>query len=220
MTIMKKRLPFLLRKTFWIPIASNILKTAGQKNENLNDSKIISFFGMLYPGKGLDLILDVLEELNRKDYDFCFKFIGGGMLNQESYERTFLSKIKSRNLTGKVELMGLIPAEEVSKWLNTSRFIFLPYERGLSDRRGSLMAAIEHEKAILTSPPAVAMRFFKNGENILWPKHPSYSEYIELAEKLLNNDQLISRLEKGSKKLSSNFSWKKIAEAYESALLN
>lgn len=220
MTILKKRLPFLLRKTYWIPIASNIIKQAGKQNINSNDSKIISFFGMLYPGKGLDLILSVLEELNRKKYNFCFKFIGGGMLNHEQYEREFRFKIKGRNLNGIVEHLGLISENEVSKWLNKSRFVFLPYKSGLSDRRGSFMAALEHGKAVLSSPPVVDMPFLKNGENVLWPNNPSVDEYAKLAEKLLNDDALIRRLEKGTKEISSNFSWEKIASAYESALLN
>ena len=220
MAILKRRMPFLIRKTYWIPIASNIKKHTCEQHKNSNDSKIISFFGMLYPGKGLDLILNVLEELSQKNNNFCFKFIGGGMLNHESYNKTFLSKIKKRKLINKVELLGLISPEEVSKWLNKSRFVFLPYERGLSDRRGSLMAAIEHQKAILTAPPAVSMKLFKNRENILWPNNPTHSEYVKLAEKLLNDDHLISRLERGAKKLSANFKWENIAKAYESVLIN
>ncbi len=220
MAILKRRLAFLLPKTYWIPIASNILKNSNKKNENQNGSKIISYFGMLYPGKGLDLILDVLEGLNQKSYNFCFKFIGGGMLNHESYEKTFRAKIKKRNLNGKVEHLGLISENEVSKWLNKSRFVFLPYESGLSDRRGSFMAALEHGKAVLSAPPIVDMPFLKNGENVLWPNNPSLDEYIKLAEKLFIDDELIRRLEKGAKELSSNFSWEKIAAAYEFALLN
>ena len=219
MSILKKRLPFLLKKTYWIPIGSNIPNNFCKETENLCDSKLISYFGMLYSGKGLDLILDVLEGLNRKNYNYHFKFIGGGMLNHESYEKAFLAKIKQRNLSENVSCSGLISENEVSKWLIKSRFVFLPYERGLSDRRGSLMAAIEHGKAVLTAPPAVAMHLFKNGENILWPKHPTLNEYIKLSEKMLNDDELISRLEKGAEELSNNFRWQKIATAYESALL-
>jgi glycosyltransferase involved in cell wall biosynthesis len=220
MAILKRRMPFLIKKTYWIPIASNIKRHNWRKYKNSNDSKIISFFGMLYPGKGLDLILNVLEELSQKYNNFNFKFIGGGMLNHESYERAFLKEIKRRKLIGRVELLGLISPKEVSKWLGISRFVFLPYERGLSDRRGSLMAAIDHGKAILTAPPAVPMNLFKNGKNILWPNRPSQNEYVELAEKLLNDDQMISRLERGAKELSSNFKWENIAKAYESVLLN
>lgn len=218
MTILKRRLPFLMRKTCWIPIASSILKINIEKYDNRNDSKIISYFGMLYPGKGLDLILDVVEELRRKNYNFYFKFIGGGMLNQEFYLKQFHAKIRERNLNDRVQLLGLIPENEVSKLLNRSRFVFLPFERGLSDRRSSLMAAIENEKAILTSPPVIDMPLFKNGENILWPKNPSLSEYIRLAEEMLIDDELIRRLEKGAKKLSCNFGWEKITSDYETAL--
>jgi len=220
MSILTRRLPFLLKKTYMIPIGSNISANNQKPITNQDGVPIISYFGMLYPGKGLNLILDVLEVLKERKQKFVFKFIGGGMLNHEFYETNLQKKIKERSLDDQVEYLGRIPENEVSKWLNKSRFIFLPYERGLSDRRGSFMAAIAQGKAILSSPPVVVMPLLKNGVNVLWPIKASVEEYIKLTEKMLNDDELIRRLEKGAKELSSNFSWDKIAAEYEFALLN
>ena len=179
-TLLERHLPFLLKKTFWIPIGSNIIPSNKHKYETEFSDPLISFFGMLYPGKGLDLILDVLEVLKRRGNRFSFKFIGGGMLDYQSYEEDFRKKIEERDLNEIVDHLGLIPAEKVSDWLTRSRFLFLPYERGLSDRRGSFMAAIAHGKAVLTSPPAVEMPFFRKGINVLWPDEPSLDGYVEL----------------------------------------
>jgi glycosyltransferase involved in cell wall biosynthesis len=38
-------------------------------------------------------------------------------------------------------------------------------------------------------------------------------------EQMLEDDELVYRLERGAKKLSQNFSWEKIAADYESALI-
>jgi len=117
-----------------------------------------------------------------------------------------------------VETLGLLPAEEVSEWLNKSRFVFLPYGSGLSDRRSSLMTAIEHGKAILTSPPVVTLPLFENGVNMLWPEENFAPKYIELIEQMLESDSLICLIENGARILSQSFSWGKIAAEYESVL--
>jgi glycosyltransferase involved in cell wall biosynthesis len=220
MTILKVRLPFLLKKTYWIPIGSNIMPCYCETHYKQNDIPLISYFGMLYPGKGLDLILDVLVKLKQMGLKFNFKFIGGAFLDSEFYVTEFRNKIKKENLNDCVEHLGRIEESEVSKWLKLSRFIFLPYQMGLSDRRGSFVAAISHKKAVLTSPPILPMKFFKNKINVIWPDQPSLSEYVKLSEKMLIDDKLIKRLEEGAKKLSSNYNWEKIAARYESTILN
>ena len=218
LNILKKRLPIFLKSTYWIPIASAIKRTQQKKSNEPPPLPVISYFGMLYPGKGLYLILKILEELRKRGHRFTFKFIGGGIIYHDSYVNEFKSEIKKRNLGSMVETLGMLPAEEVSECLNQSRFVFLPYKSGLSDRRSSLMTAIEHGKAVLTSPPVLKLPLFENGVNILWPEENLASKYVELIERMLESDSLICHLEKGAKKLSRNFSWEKIAAEYESTL--
>ena len=213
MTLLEKHLPFLLRKTFWIPIGSNILPSDHQERPSMGC--LFSYFGMLYPGKGLDLILDVLEILKKRGHRFSFKFIGGAIPEHDSYEKRFRKICKKRNLNGVVEHLGTIPAEEVSRLLQESRIIFLPYDSGVSDRRGSLMAALVHGKAVLTSSPRIPTKLFKNGINMIWPNESSPLAYVALIERLLSDDSMVARLEQGAKDLSSHFGWERIAAEYE-----
>jgi glycosyltransferase involved in cell wall biosynthesis len=218
MSILERHLPFLLKKTHWIPIASNILPSEVDRGRKEPPYPIVSYFGMLYPGKGLDLILDTLEELKKRGEHFSFKFIGGKIIYYQSYERDFKRNLEKRKLKDVVDQIGYVPSKEVSEWLTKSRFVFLPYDKGLSDRRGTFMAAIAHGKPVLTSPPIVPKSFLKNGINVIWPNEICLDAYVEMAQKLLHDDELISKLEKGAKGLSRLFSWEKIAEKYEIAL--
>jgi glycosyltransferase involved in cell wall biosynthesis len=218
MSILKRHLPFLLKRTYWIPIATNILPVKVENKFQKESYPIVSYFGMIYPGKGLELILDTLEELKRKNEQFIFKFIGGKIIYFPSYKEYFKDELERRNLNDVVDHLGYVPPEDVSEWLTKSRFVFLPYEQGLSDRRGTFLAAIAHGKPVLTSPPIVPMPILKNGINVIWPNEIKLDSYVEIAQKLLHNDELISKLEKGAKNLSCLFSWKKIAEKYEIAL--
>lgn len=218
MFLLEKYLPHLLARTYWIPIGSNIIPPAQDDVAHHSPIPLISYFGMLYPGKGLDLILDCLQEMRNRGHTFKFKFIGGGMLEHEQYEKNFREKIADRALQGDVEHLGLVPEEVVSMWLFQSRFVFLPYDRGLSDRRGTLMAAMAHGKAVLTSPPAVDMPFFKNGLNICWPEDNTLEGYIDLMERLLRNDMLVAHLESGMRTLAPHFCWHRIVAEHELVL--
>lgn len=215
MFLLEKYLPCFLKKTCWIPIGSNIAPQPAPTDSTVGPEPLLSYFGMLYRGKGLDIILAVLAELKSRGHSFRFKFIGGGMLDHDDYEEAFQRKIERSGLKGSVEHLGVLPEQEVSYWLNKSRFVFLPYDGGLSDRRGTLMAALVHGKAVLTSPPAVAMAFVKNGHNLLWPTDTSVTGYADLFEALLADDSMVARLEEGARRLSRHFSWDRIAFEHE-----
>jgi glycosyltransferase involved in cell wall biosynthesis len=219
MVLLERHLPFFLCKTYWIPIGSNIQPTAARTAATHgSEGPIFCYFGMVYPGKGLSLILDVLKGLKDQGVHFRFKFIGGGMPGAEGLEKDLQREIVEKGLQDRVEHLGLVTQEEASSWIQSSRFIFLPYDSGLSDRRGSFMAAIAHGKAVLTTPPAVEMAFLKNGFNVLWPEKPSAEGFLLIIEKLLRDDGLLATIEKGAAELSRQFQWRKIARDYELVL--
>lgn len=217
-TILEKWVPELMEKTFWIPIGSNITPVELTLNRTQETIPVISFFGMMYPGKGLGLILEVLRKLKQKGHQFKFKFIGGGMIDHEFYEIEFQKIVVKKNLHDCIQHLGLISASEASHWLNKSRFVFLPYEKGLSDRRGSFMAVVAHHKAILTSAPIVEMPFLVNNKNVIWPVTPTIDGYLEKVESLISDDKLVRSLEEGVKEISGYFSWEKISEDYEKVI--
>lgn len=218
MAILERHIPFLLKRTYWIPIGSNILVSRGLNVEKTPSLPIVSYFGMIYPDKGVEMILDVVEAVMRKGLRFAFKFIGGGIIYHSSYHTDFLHKLHRRRLEGVVDYLGLLPSEDVSRWLLGSRFVFLPFDRGLSDRRGSFMAALAHGKPILTAPPVVPMSFIKNGIHALWPDKASVSSYAELFIRLLSDDELLRQLEQGASRLSPNFTWERIASELDLVL--
>ena len=218
MGILEKRLPSLLKKTYWVPIGTNISPPVNWFDLKPVPSPTIAYFGMLYPGKGLDLILDTIELLRDRGNSFVFKIIGGGMLGHEDYEERYRYEIQKRNLANIVDWVGLAPEETVSQELRKSRIVFLPFDRGLSDRRGSFMAAVAHSRPVLTSPPVVIMPYLKNGTNVVWPQTTSAKHYADLLEQLLADDRFVSKLSEGALQLGFKFQWDKIARDYERTL--
>ena len=62
---------------------------------------------------------------------------------------------------------GYLPDREVAAWLWASDLVVLPYRDGASFRRGTLMAAIRHGCATVTTIPRVSIPDFAHGHN-LW----------------------------------------------------
>jgi glycosyltransferase involved in cell wall biosynthesis len=218
MRILEYRLPPLLKRTYWIPIGTNILPSQKLNSHKSFHRPIISYFGMVYPGKGFEVILETIELLRDRGNTFKFKFIGGGMVDNGDYEEHVRFEIRKRNLTGIVDWMGLVPEDIVSRELSKSRTVFLPFDSGLSDRRGSFMAAIAHGRPVLTSPPVVEMPFLKNGVNVMWPEKSEVKQYVRILERLLTDDSLVSALSRGAFLLGNKFQWSKIARDYEMVL--
>lgn len=217
MSIIERRLKFLLGKTYWVPIGSSIFPRV-ENNDRKKKVPVISCFGMLYPGKGVGLILDTIEELKRRKVAFIFSFIGGEIIYHRDFKKRLLRDVEYRGLKNIIEFTGFISEQEVSDRLRESQFLFMPYTRGLSDRRSTFMAAITHGKPVLTSAPILPLPFLKNGINVLWPESDTPAAYADCAQQLLDNDEWSAEMGRAAKILSESFSWDRIVAEYELVL--
>jgi glycosyltransferase involved in cell wall biosynthesis len=93
-----------------------------------------------------------------------------------------------------------------------SELVFLPFDSGVSDRRGSLWAALAHGKATVTTPPVVPIRYFQNGKNMLWPLEATPQTLAEAVYQVHSSSSLRQELELGARALASRFSWQQIAQ--------
>lgn len=219
--LLKRYLPWGLRKTRYIPIGPNIGKADSsevfgplpEKFTGKEGQAVITFFGMLYPGKGLHRLLDVAKTLaGERDLDFRLLIVGGGLSDNPWYRQEMLGLTRQWGLEDKVTWTGSLPAAEVSRVLTASDLVLLPFEGGVSDRRGSLMAALSHGKAVVTTRPAIPIDDFRNGENMVWPAQPDSASLAQAALSVLRDHGLRRRLEAGASELASRFQWRKIAE--------
>ena len=228
MYLLRKYLPFFLKKTYFIPIGSNIeprdtkIDSAqiAARYSLVPNIPILAYFGMSYPGKGMDLLLDSAHIL-LTDYksDFQLLVIGGGISDVPEY-REEKSKLTSKlRIKDKVIWTGQIPATEVSALLSLARVVILPFESGVSDRRGSLMAALAHHKPVVTTKPTIPISLFRNGENMIWPGNNDSIALADTVFRVLRDDQLRQKLESGAADLSKHFEWPDIAEKTKECFL-
>jgi len=218
-----------------IPIGSNILtqlpddfKTDAlkQKLGIADDNFLVGHFGFINRSKGVDTLLeDVASIRNYYDYPIKVLMIGGRVgasdpTNAE-YVQTIDQKIKDLNLSDHVIWTGFVSDQEVSGYLEICDIITLPYRDGASYRRGSLMAAIHHGCAIVTTEPRVDIPLFNDGDNMLLcqshvinEQAPAFTHITPQILKLYRNSELRKKIASGAKRLSQHFDWSKITDDY------
>lgn len=198
-----------LPHTAMIPIGSNILTTPDTAPRSISDRMLV-FFGFMNRSKGVDTLLHALAKLRAMNHDFELVMVGDRVGTSDptnaAYAREIDQLIARLRLQDVVRWTGFIDQVQVGRYLREAHAVVLPFTDGASFRRGTLMAAIEHESAIVTTQPQVSIPEFIDGDNMrLVPAGDSDA----LADKILTLDG--SRLRAGVKQLKACFDWNLIA---------
>lgn len=116
----------------------------------------LAFFGGIYPGKGIEKLIDLWSELEKLYPDqYEYQLLGGFPENLtnafDSYRKAIRRLIEEKGLTDKIAISGFLPKKEIEKWLDQVDIAVLPYEDGLTLRRGSFLAFLGRNVAVVTS---------------------------------------------------------------------
>lgn len=217
--LLERHLPWHLERTVFIPIGANITPDSLEADRDIadqygisNEKLVLSYFGMTYPGKGMKNLFETASILKKKlDIEFQLLCIGGGISDDGSYRAARRQMVAEAELEQEIRWTGRIPASHVSALLAASDIVVLPYTSGVSDRRGSLMAALAHGKPVVTTPPRIPISHFVNGKHMLWPETHSPDGLARAIKSIRDDSALRATLETGALELSSRLGWEQIA---------
>ncbi len=184
------------------------------------DKIVISYFGSVYPGKGIKRMLNIWKQLKETDYEnrFVFKIIGDIGIEStnhfSAYHKQVWKWIEQYGLKNSVEVTGYLSDEEVSYELQHSYMAVLLYEDGLTLRRGSFLAYLAHGIPIVTTEgDAEAKELFAghpgismcSSDNSVINSVLKYSSICEDERNAIHSDNI---------NLSKTFSWDVITRHY------
>ncbi len=205
-----------------IPIGSNISRQpdtdtaafralAGAAPEDL----LIVYFGLVNHSKGLDTLLDALALL--PDLPLRLALVGAVAGSSDPTNTAYLREIDAQidrlNLAPRVHRTGYLDDAAVSGYLHAADFVALPFRDGASYRRGTLMAAIQHGAAILTTTPQVAVPSFTDGENLCLVPPDDPHTLAQAIRALYQSPAQRKALRTGAQALAHEFEWNKIARS-------
>ncbi len=233
-----------LRLATLIPIGSNIptnepanyQTAAWRKQLGVRDGEILlCYFGFLNESKGGETLIRALALVpNAK-----LLMIGGQVGASDPTNLAYLSKVQSLisnlQLTDRVLWTDYTPPEIVTANFRAADLCVLPYRDGASYRRGTLMAALAHGCALVTTmprvgakhlPPSTALRSaqdeanasplpaLRDGENCLLVPPDDPRALADAIQRAAASPELRAKIGAGARELAQHFTWDKIAQQH------
>jgi len=211
-----------------VPIGSNILATPPSDfireewRENLGivhnrrqRDLLVGFFGFMNHSKGIDILLQAVADLRDSGLPIKLVIVGGKTGSSDptniDYAKQVEQVIDDLNLREHINWTGFVTDDEVSAYLRACDVVALPFRDGASFRRGSLMAAIQNNCAIVTTQPSVEIPEFVSKKNMLLVERENVMSLTGALALIYSSPNLASKLQLGAKELKFKFNWNNIA---------
>jgi glycosyltransferase involved in cell wall biosynthesis len=207
-------IPVMPPAGFWRPAWRAALGLA--PNETL-----VAYFGLLARAKGVDVLLDALDHLPDQSPPLRLLLIGGSATapQDRAYAATLQARLQQPSLRERIIQTGHVDEATVSAHLLASDLVVLPFHDGASFRSGSLLAALSHGAAVLTTQPAAPAapgelpRLVNETHALLVP--PGEPAALAAAlQRLATDARLRERLSSGARTLAAHFGWDAIAQRH------
>lgn len=215
------------RMTAMIPIGSNIAcaPPAGFERDAWRarlgvqpQDWLLCYFGFLNASKGGEVLINSLAHLVQQGRPAQLLMIGGQVGSSDPSNERYLAHVREQigalGLSDRVHWTGFVPPTAVSAHFLAADLCVLPYQDGAGRSRGSLMAALTHGRAIVTTRPQRPLPGFADGENMLWTPLADPQAVAAAVVRVMTEPLLRQRLAAGAQALSQQFTWTAIAAQY------
>ena len=176
---------------------------------------VIGYFGFLNASKGIDTLLQGVRIALNNKLPVKLLMIGGRTGASDPvnivYAQEVDQMVEDLNLHDHIRWTGFVDDQAVSGHLTASDIVALPFRDGVSFRRGSLMAALAHGCAIITTYPQVDIPEIMCDECMRLIPAESPTALSIAIEDLIDNPDLREDLGRRSYELAQQFTWDHIA---------
>ncbi|MFN8598173.1 MAG: glycosyltransferase family 4 protein [Anaerolineae bacterium] len=207
-----------------IPIGSNIdpaqagVFDVAEEREHWHvgrDEFTIGYFGFLNLSKGGEVLMQAVRLLLDEHLPVRLLLIGGRTGTSDPTNAAYASQvdqlIDALNLRSQVTSTGFLDPSGVSRAMLASDVLALPYVDGASLRRGSLMAAIAHGRAIVTTEPRYPIEGLTHNESALFVPPNDPAALAQAIKQVIISPELRSRLAQAVRKAARLYAWDRIA---------
>ncbi|HUF93871.1 MAG TPA: glycosyltransferase, partial [Candidatus Limnocylindria bacterium] len=170
--MVRRRLPaWLAGRLTEIPIGSNIAPAPAADRAAVLlrlalpvDTQLIAHFGLVYPGKGLETLLDALVQVRRRHPRARLVIVGDTRPEDRAYRAGLQAQAERLGQRGAVAWTGRMADADASGVLGAADLFVAPFDEGASIRRGSLMAGLAHGCAVVSTRPPRPSEWLRDGE--------------------------------------------------------
>lgn|GEM_PF-115473 len=201
---------FFKRKMNKTYIGSNIRTIPAEPVPRTDNTIQLGYFGFIYKNKGLETLIIIFHRLLQRMPDVRLTIIGEFNPERNAYHRELLDMAKRMGVDQKIFFTGYVENEdEVSKWIRSIDIAVLPFDDGLTLRRGSFLTFLLQGIPIVTTQgDAECVKLFANDRRVYMCS--SIDEAVQRLTTLCNRDTL-KEIEQYPNEWRSFFSWDRIA---------
>lgn len=186
---------------------------------HLEDRNIISTFGLISPGKGLEYGIEAIGQVARKHPNVLYLILGEThpvVRKQygEAYRSCLEKRVRELKLEDNVRFVNkYLTKEEIIKWLKLSYIYITPYLSRTQAVSGTLAYAVGYGRAIVSTPYPYAREMLADGRGLFvdFEDVKSLSESISL---LIENPRDRQTMEEKNLRLGKTIRWDTIADCY------
>jgi len=174
------------------------------------DDFLVGFFGFRQAGKGLEALAAAMRSPALTGCGARLALVGAA--GPRMSPRRAAAQVQQATFAG-VDVLepGYLEPTDVSRWLRACDVAALPYDEGLSTRRGSFMVAAAHGLPVVTTTPVRPdLLDVRHGEVAFTPVRDPESLSAALV-RVRDDPDYRSTLEAGSRAVARRYSWRRIA---------
>lgn len=183
------------------------------------DRKIISTFGFLSPGKGIEYGIEAMREVVKQHPDSLYIIWGKThpVVKQETgevYRQRLADLVEEYDLTSNVLFVDkLLTQEEVIQSLVMTDIYMTPYLGKDQAVSGTLAYGVGYGRVIVSTPYRYAEEMLAEGRGLLADFRDSASLEACILQ-LLNNPTIVQEMEHRTLELGKTMMWSEIAKKY------
>jgi len=185
---------------------------------NLKERIILSTFGLISRGKGIEYAIRALPSVVAKEPRVTYLIIGEThpevrKAEGERYRIKLMRLVNDLGLSGHVKFHNrFLSKRELIRYLQATDIYVTPYVSPYQTSSGTLVTALGTGKAIVSTPYLHAKEALANGRG-LFCRFKDSSSIAECIVRLLD-EKLRRKMEKRAYKYSRGFVWLKVAKRY------
>ncbi|MGD6852974.1 MAG: glycosyltransferase family 4 protein [Candidatus Bathyarchaeia archaeon] len=185
----------------------------------LKDRVVLSTFGLLSRGKGIEHVIEALPEIVKHDPRVVYYVLGVThpevkKVEGESYRNTLHRMTKNLGLRGHVRFLNrFLSKPELYRYLLATDVYITPYHSPNQVSSGTLSYALAAGKAVVSTPYLHAQEALGEGRGVFCEFHDSKSIAQRVTE-IIENPTLRASLGEKAYRYSRQFTWSSVAKKY------
>lgn len=204
-------------------VSKNSYKEETKNCYDLNDnSKIILFFGHIYPAKRIDILFEAFKRIRAEDTTTILFVVGSAIKGEEDYYNFIKNYANELGISNFIRWVGPYDwkSEEPSRIFWISNLCVLPFSVGVALNNSTVSAACAHGMPIITTRGKEIEAAFVDRKNVYLYDANNADELYNAIKCVLYDDNLRKTLSEGAQKLYEDyFSWDNTINKIEECFL-